>query len=240
MKKPIIGITLDAFDPLENEKAAWFSSYEYWYALRSSYADAIINAGGIPFLLPHHNECIHDFIKVIDGLMITGGGFDVPPSYYGCEKHEKTRLKLRRSTFEKELFETFYAYKKPILGICGGMQLITALRGGKLYQYLPEMDFKPHLQTTLAKNPWHTVKCVEGTFLSKILDNPVDYFPVNSVHQQAVSDPGDLVVCGYSDDHLIEAVEDKSHPFCIGVQWHPELIISDYDSRIFKRFIQIC
>ncbi|CAO5676112.1 MAG: Putative glutamine amidotransferase [Holosporales bacterium] len=235
MSKPRIGITSDSFDPLENPKAAWFSSYEYWYALRGSYASAVVEQGGIPFILPHHNDCIQDYIDQIDGLLITGGGFDVPPDYYGEQQHERTRLKRRRSDFEKGLTQRFLITQKPILGICGGMQLLAALFGGKLHQYLPDLDCKPHAQTTLAINPWHRVEPVQATKLQSILGR--ETFEVNSVHQQAVSDPGQLIVNAYADDGIIEGVEDPNHHFCIGVQWHPELFVTQKDNALIRAFV---
>ncbi|CAO4838233.1 MAG: Putative glutamine amidotransferase [Holosporales bacterium] len=235
MRKPYIGITSDSFDPLENPKAAWFSSYEYWYALRGSYASAIVEQGGIPFILPHHNDCIPDYVDNLDALLITGGGFDVPPDYYGEKQHEHTRLKRRRSDFEKELTEQFLKTQKPILGICGGMQLLSVLFGGKLHQYLPDLDCKPHAQTTLAINPWHSVETIQGTKLQGILG--CEKFQVNSVHQQAVSDPGQLIINAYADDGIIEGVEEPHHPFCIGVQWHPELFVTNKDCALIRAFV---
>lgn len=236
MKRPKIGITADSFDPLENPNAAWFSSYEYWYALRGSYASSIVDQGGIPFILPHHLDCIADFVEQMDALLITGGGFDVPPDYYGAQPHEKTRLKRHRSDFEKELTTQFLKTQKPILGICGGMQLLTVLFGGKLHQYLPDIDCKPHAQTTRATNPWHYVETVQGTVLRNIVKEKA--FQVNSVHQQAVCDPGQMIVNAYADDGIIEGVEAPMHPFCLGVQWHPELFVAQADGALIHGFIE--
>ncbi len=181
-----------------------------------------------------------EFIEKIDGLIITGGGLDVPPEYYNAKAHPKTRLKMRRSEFEKDLTLHFLKTKKPIFGICGGMQLLAALYGGELFQYLPEEGcYKEHTQDTPRDQSWHSVKIVKDTILSSIFDIKDDFIPVNSVHQQAVKNPGKMTVSAIADDGLIEAIEDSSHPFCVGVQWHPECFVSEYDHKLFDAFIKI-
>ncbi|CAO5677032.1 MAG: Gamma-glutamyl-gamma-aminobutyrate hydrolase PuuD [Holosporales bacterium] len=237
-KKPVVGITLDSFDPLENENARWFSK-DYWYALRSQYIEAIVEHGGIPFLLPHHDNLVVNFVEKIDGLLLTGGGFDVPPDYYSALAHEKTRLKIRRSEFEKKITLEFLKKQKPLLGICGGMQLLCALYDGVLFQYLPDEGcFKEHTQDTPRHEPWHHVKILKGSKLSRIYNLQDQDIPVNSVHQQAVKNAGRLAISAFADDGLIEGIEDPSHPFCIGVQWHPECFVSDFDHILFKAFIE--
>jgi putative glutamine amidotransferase len=240
MKKPIIGITLDNFDPNQNEQAKWYS-YDYWYALRSHYTEVVVEMGGIPFPLVHNNNLIPDFVEKIDGLIITGGGFDVPPSYYGEDQKPETRLKLRRSEFEKAMVLAFYQKQKPILGICGGMQLLAALNGGKLFQYLPgEGVFKEHTQDLPRNEAWHTITCLPNTQLASIAKCSDIPIPVNSIHQQGVKTAGKMIVSAVSDDYLIEGIEDPDHPFCIGVQWHPEFFVSDFDRRIFEHFMCKC
>ena len=236
---PLIGITIDGHTPETSEFAKQYSDY-YWYAMRSACIDAVIAAGAMPVLLPHDTNLIPHYVKFLDGLLISGGGHDTPPKYFGEEEiHPKSRIKERRSHFEKEMFYAFYATKKPILGICGGMQLIAALCGGKLYQYLPEYEkFHDHSQDTPREQPFHSITCVKDTQLYEIFKKNAEPIAVNSVHRQGVEYAGHLTPCAYADDGLIEAFEDKNHPFCIGVQWHPEYHVTEHDHYLFDSFIE--
>lgn len=236
---PLIGITIDGHDPVTCEYAKQYSNY-YWYAMRSACVDALIAAGAIPILLPHDVSLIPQYVQLLDGLLISGGGHDTPPMYFGEKKiHAKSRIKEKRSHFEKEMFNAFVETKKPILGICGGMQLIAALCGGKLYQYLPEDgNFHEHTQETAREEAFHNITCVKNTQLFDIFRKNTHPIGVNSVHRQGVKDAGYLTPCAYADDGLIEAFEDKNHPFCIGVQWHPEYHVTEHDRYLFDSFIE--
>jgi putative glutamine amidotransferase len=236
---PLIGITIDGHDPVTSEFAKQYSDY-YWYALRSACVDAIISAGGLPIFLPHDINLIPHYVRLLDGLLISGGGHDTPPKYFGEYKiHPNSRIKERRSAFEKDMFYAFVKTKKPILGICGGMQLIAALSGGKLYQYLPEEGiFHEHSQDTPREQPFHNITCVKNTQLYSIFKNNAQPIDVNSVHRQGVKETGHLTPCAYSGDGLIEAFEDQNHPFCIGVQWHPEYHVTVHDRYLFDAFIE--
>ncbi|HCU06611.1 MAG TPA: gamma-glutamyl-gamma-aminobutyrate hydrolase [Holosporales bacterium] len=239
MMKPKIGITIDSFNPELNEAGRDYSAY-YWYAMRSHVVNAVVQCGGIPVLLSHHVEIVDEYADMLDGLIISGGGLDVPPEYYGEKPHKNFRPNLKRSAFEKAIAEKFIENKKPLLGICGGMQLLAVLYGGKLYQCLNDENcFDTHDQKQPYSNPAHTVDYQVGTKLWSLIGKPAESVGVNTVHRQGVKDAGRLVVNAIStNDGLIEGIEDANHPFCIGVQWHPEFICSHYDEQIFIQLIK--
>ena len=239
IKKPIIGVTLD----IEKAAKGGYSSEIDWYALRRNYIGAIVKAGGIALPLPHEISCINDYLKIIKGLVVTGGHFDIPPSMYGDESsvHETVTTKNNRTAFEYELVTKSLKKKLPFLGICGGEQLLNVVRGGTLIQHIPdEIDGAvTHEQKTTHDNPAHRIEVLKGTLLHKI--TRMKEMRVNSSHHQAVKDVGGgLVVSARAPDGVIEAIEDPHHPFCLGVEWHPEYEVSKGDSRIFSALVKAC
>lgn len=242
-RKPRIGITLDSVDPIQQPEGAWFSQ-EPWYALRYRYAGAVEQAGGIPFNLSYHPKLIDDYVSTLDGLLITGGGFDVDPTFYGItEHHEAVKVKPKRTAFEYALCKTFLKANKPILGICGGMQLLNVACGGTLHQHVPDIkhqttvtpvDHNPKIRPTLTA---HDVYLTPGTYLAGLSPHPT--CAVNSVHHQAVDQIGDnLRLAATANDGLTEAIESITHNFVIGIQWHPEFLMHDLDKNIFNAFIE--
>jgi len=232
-KKPIIGITLDSESP------GGYSVYP-WYALRSNYADSIAACGGVPIPLPHHAALAPAYLDLIDALVITGGAFDVDPESYGeAETHATVILKSGRTAAERALLDGALARDMPILGICGGEQLLAVALGGTLIQHIPDAlpDALPHEQANPRHEPGHSIRVIHGTQLHRIVGT--ESMQVNTSHHQAVRAPGAGVrVNAVAPDGVIEGIEDPSRRFCLGVQWHPEFLIDPGDSLIFHALIE--
>ena len=233
MNCPIIGITLDL------EKAQTYSSFP-WYAARKNYSDSVYQAGGLPIFIPHNENLINSFIKLIDGLIITGGDFDVDPKLYGQKNiHEKVNLKRGRTNFEYKITELAAKNNQPILGICGGEQLLNVIFGGTLYQHIPdEIDSTiNHEQTNPRDQGSHDIFIEKNSKLKSIVNTNKMF--VNSAHHQSVKKPGkDMIVNAVSSDGVIEGIEHTKLSFCIGVQWHPEFLIDGKDLSIFKDLVK--
>jgi putative glutamine amidotransferase len=234
MAQPVIGLTLDS------EQPGGYSKTHPWYALRENYCSAVVRAGGLPILLPHEPEQAEAYLERIDGLVVTGGAFDVDPALFGAgSRHATVTTKDRRTAFELAVTRGAVERDMAVLGICGGQQLLNVALGGTLIQHIPDEVAAPlpHEQPNPRTEPGHTVKVTRGTLLHRVTG--MDELPVNSAHHQAVkaAAPG-LVVDAVAEDGVIEGVEDPRRRFCLGVQWHPEYAISEGDLRIFAAFIE--
>ena len=232
-RKPRIGITLDF------EQGGGYSKFS-WYALREHYCTSIQEAGGVALPLPHDLEALEEYIDLLDGIVITGGAFDVDPAYYGeGSAHPTVHLKSDRTNFEWKLIEKALEKNLPILGICGGMQLLNVYFGGTLIQHIPDEFSTPllHEQPNSRDEPSHLVHLQENTQLHRL--SATAEVNVNSAHHQAVKALGkDLVVNAIASDGLIEGFEHLNYDFCLGVQWHPEFFISETDRELFLTFVQ--
>src|ERR1700731_4450896 len=130
MSIPLIGVTLDG------EAPGGYSKYP-WYALRQNYAAAIAASGGLPVALPHEPHLTEAYLDRIDALVVTGGAFDVDPALYGdAGRHETVSLKAGRTSAELALLRGALARDLPVLGICGGQQLLAVALGGSLIQHI--------------------------------------------------------------------------------------------------------
>lgn len=234
MKKPLIGVVLD------NEVSGDYSIYPY-YILRRHYFDALEKAGAIPVGIHHSEACIEDYVQMLDGLVMPGGDYDIPPLMYGdVVVHETVVTKPERLQFDWDLTQKFLDSDKPILGICAGEQLLSVILGGTLIQDIKSWSHSAleHYQEDRI-SPAHEIYIEEGTILKKILDSNV--LRVNSHHHQAVDKITDkFIVSARSSDGIVEAIEVKGKKFCLGVQWHPEFLTTEEDVRIFKAFVEAC
>ncbi|BCX19524.1 MAG: gamma-glutamyl-gamma-aminobutyrate hydrolase [Geminicoccaceae bacterium] len=233
--RPAIGVTLDSEPPGGYAK-------QPWYALRENYCDVLAEAGGLPLALPHEPDLVEDYLARLDGLVITGGAFDIDPALYGAtERHATVRLKERRTRFEWAITERALALDLPILGICGGQQLLNVVLGGRLIQHIPDSvpDALPHEQPNPRTEPGHEVLVEPGTLLHRL--TRAERLLVNSAHHQAAETVGPgVVVSGRAPDGVIEAIEDPRRRFCLGVQWHPEYRIDAGDTAILEGFVVAC
>jgi putative glutamine amidotransferase len=239
--RPIIGITPD-FHSVKTK--GFISKGEPTYFLRARYVDAVKDLGGIPFVLPitEDPKLQAELLRRIDGLLITGSGPDLDPRLYG--EHRKARFKImsrQRSAFELGLAKQAMKLDRPILGICGGLQLLNVAMGGSLIQDIASQirGALTHRQETAATRVSHPVRITRGTHLHKILRT--DLLKVNSSHHQASKKiaPG-WIVNAVATDGIIEGLESPRHRFAIGVQWHPEFLYQKDEAsrRLFKSFLQ--
>jgi putative glutamine amidotransferase len=236
MAQPIIGLTLD------REPPGGYSKTHPWYALRENYCSALVAAGGLPILLPHEVEAVDAYLALVAGVVVTGGAFDVDPALFGAsERHGSVTTKDRRTQFELALARRAVERDMPVLGICGGQQLLNVALGGTLIQHIPDevAGALAHEQPNPRTEPGHVVKIAAGTLLHRIAET--DELPVNSAHHQAVKAvaPG-LVVDAVAPDGVIEGIEAPARRFCLGVQWHPEYLLSEGDRRLFAAFVAAC
>jgi putative glutamine amidotransferase len=232
-RKPRIGITVDA----ERRKGRLYATLDH------RYARAIASAGGVPLLLPivgPHE--ISSLLASVDGLLLTGGE-DIHPRFYGERPAAPLDLSPdERTTFELDLVKTAMRSRKPVLGICHGMQLLNVALGGSLIQDLPTRQ-SGALRHRSGRAPWkavHPVALRPRSLLRRILRRAV--VSVASTHHQAVKALGKgLEVSALAPDGVVEAVESPRHPFLIAVQWHPE---KDPDAqatrRLFRALVRAC
>ena len=182
-----------------------------------------------------------------DGLMLTGGD-DVEPSRYGEPVHAATvPAESGRDEFELALVRAARERRLPIFAICRGIQVLNVACGGTLVQDIPSQvsggvkhtfAVPPNAPYTLAHEVW----VEKDSLLARLLGDRViaDSCEVNSRHHQAVKEvaPG-FRVSATAPDGVIEAIEDPTLPFCLGVQWHPENFWRTGEFRpLFEGFLE--
>jgi putative glutamine amidotransferase len=193
----------------------------------------------LPVALPHEPDDVAAYVARLDGLLVTGGAFDVDPALFGDNhRHASVVTKALRTEFEIAACRAARDADMPLLGICGGQQVMNVAFGGTLIQHIPDKvgDALAHEQPNPRTEAGHTVAIMADTLLHGIVR--VDEMAVNSAHHQAVAMvPDGLVVDAVAPDGVIEGIEVPGRRFCLGVQWHPEYAISEGDSRIFDAFV---
>ena len=236
--RPVIGVTLDS------EEAGGYADYP-WYALRQNYMDSLAELGAVPLALPHHAALADEYLALCDAIVVTGGAFDVPPELFNEQQtSDQVRLKPARTEFEKAIVKGAMQRNMPLLGICGGQQLLAVLTGGTLYQHIPDAlpDALEHSTTVDTENAGgkkrarHPIEIVEGSLLSRCVDR--DNYVVNSSHHQAVKSVGPgCIINAYAPDGVIEGIECEGSDFCLGVQWHPEYQQHAQDTQLLTAFV---
>lgn len=191
-----------------------------------NYTNAVLRAGHTPVVLPRtqNTESIRQMMQMADGLLLPGGGADVDPALYGeTSIRQMGEINTLRDRFEYALLREAVSQRKPVLGICRGMQVINTFFGGTLWQDLPSQRPDGLLNHQRPDCKWegvHSVRIESASRLYSLLG--VDSCEVNSTHHQAVKDvaPG-FRVSARSMDGVIEAIE---HEQCniLAVQFHPE------------------
>ena len=236
----LIGITSDSMSVSEGRSG----SHDIVY-IKKAIADAVFTAGGLPVIVPFlpKRSGAKKTMAGLDGLIISGGNFDISPSLFGEKPHKKLGGTVReRTLYELALLKAAIDSKKPVLGICGGHQLINVHFGGTLYQDLLSQNdsAKDHEQKSDPRKTSHTVTVEKGCRLSTIVRR--NSLRVNSTHHQAVKKLGKgLTVCAVSPDGIVEALEAVDDRFILGVQWHPEFLCRmEPQLRIFRSFIKSC
>ena len=215
-------------------------------ALGLTYMRAIEAAGGLPLVIPLMNdEAIEPLLDRLDGVCLSGGP-DLDPTNYGAEAHDElgpTEPDL--DSFELGVARRADAREMPILAICRGTQALNVVRGGVLHQHLPELsEVIPHRQVTPGTETSHAVEIEPGSRLARALGyeelRVADALDVNSFHHQAIDRLGEgLEVTARAPDGTIEAVEDPSRQFLIGVQWHAETLVHrPHEASLFRSFVE--
>ncbi len=238
MNEPIIGITG------RTERSARPPNIPL-YAISQVYVHVVALESGAPVVIPPHLEedALRTIFVRLDGLLLSGGG-DIRPSFFGeqdsgllwtvDERRDRTELMLARWALEDDL---------PVLAICRGHQVLNVAAGGTLIQDISTQTPDALTHTIVGGSPKetvaHTVEVTAGSRLSDMFG--AGSLGVNSAHHQAVKDVGaGLTVTARAPDGIIEGLERRDHPYCIGVQWHPEVMIEAHPPmrQLFAGLIQ--
>ena len=240
MQKPIIGVPGSLLTTPLNE----FEHLPVTYT-QHGLMEGLANANSLPFILPiipaYTNEDITAYINQVDALVLAGGN-DLSPYLYNQEPHLKLQETVpARDEFEWALAQEARKQKKPLLGICRGLQLINVLFGGTLYQDLGDLNTPiQHVQASKEYVGTHTVSLSPDSFLGGVFGRE---YRVNSYHHQGIHLLGNgLRAVAWSHDGLIEGIEhtDPTHPI-VAMQWHPEWMCA-YDpvmQQLFDSFVEL-
>lgn len=212
VRRPLIGITCRV------TQARWGPWDQSAALLPRDYLDAVAHYGGRAVVLPP-DDTDADVLDALDGLVISGG-VDIDPARYGAARHLATEPpQPERDAGELLLVRAAAARELPVLGICRGAQLLAVAAGGALIQHLPDLVGSDLHRPALGVQGWHGARFAPGSLVAEAVGETLT---VNTYHHQAIADPGALTVTGWAEDGTVEAVEDPSLRFFVGVQWHPE------------------
>jgi putative glutamine amidotransferase len=214
------------------------------------YEESIRRAGAEPWVVESGIDLPADVISRADGILLAGGG-DVNPALFGEAPHPTfDAAESGRDDYEIELIRRASERDLPLMAICRGIQVLNVARGGTLVQDIPseltgtlehKLAVPPHAAVDLAHEVW----IEKDSLLSRIVGDSLksdDTCDVNSRHHQSVKALGEgLVTTATAPDGVIEAIEDPSRRFLLGVQWHPENFYRTGEFRsLFEGFVEAC
>jgi putative glutamine amidotransferase len=226
--RPVVGITTYV------TPAAW----GYWELeaalIPADYVFAVERAGGRPLLVPPSSEGLDETLDSLDALIFSGGS-DLDPETYGEQPHPETfGVHTARDAAELALLTRALERDMPVLGICRGIQVLNVARGGDLNQHLPDIvgdDRHKHDPPGVFSD--HDVKIEAGTKLADLFGG---HTGVKSHHHQGIRRVGEgLVESAHAEDGTIEAIEDPTKSFVLGVLWHPE---AGEDMKLFEALVE--
>jgi putative glutamine amidotransferase len=237
VSQPIIGITG------RTEQAARLPGSPL-FAVAQVYVRAVALGGGAPLIIPPHLEeaGLRAIFERLDGLLLSGGG-DIKPALFGEEDGGLLwQVDEQRDRAELALARWALTERLPLLAICRGIQILNVAAGGTLVQDIPT-QVPGTLSHSAVLRPLsqiaHTVEIVAGSRLAGLVG--AGEVEVNSAHHQAVKSVGTgLVVTAHAPDGIIEGLEAPDHPFCVGVQWHPEVMAENHPEmrRLFAGLVE--
>jgi putative glutamine amidotransferase len=225
--KPIVGITS------YTEEVAWGAWVEASAVVPLAYVHAVERAGGRPLVVPPGEDAIEETLSVLDGIVFSGGS-DVHPELYDADPHpETTDVREERDRAELALLSAALERDMPVLAVCRGSQVLNVARGGDLVQHLPEVVGHERHKHKPGEFSDHEVRLDVAARVGGLLGERA---PVKSHHHQGFGRIGEgLQEAGWADDGTVEALEDPSKRFVVGVLWHPE---EGEDMALFEALVE--
>ncbi len=227
MARPVVGITTYV------EEAAWGVWRLPAALIPLMYVEMLEAAGARPLLVPPSESGVEETLDALDGLLLSGGA-DLDPESYGAEAHPETSgTRPARDRAELALLEAALARDLPVLAVCRGSQILNVARGGDLVQHLPDVVGHEEHRAVPGVFSEHPVRIEDGSRLGALLGGRA---PVKSHHHQGLGRVGEgLREVAWADDGIVEALEDPSRRFALGVLWHPE---AGEDARLFEALVE--
>jgi putative glutamine amidotransferase len=225
--RPIVGITSYA------EEVTWGAWVEQSAVVPLAYVNAVERAGGRPLVVPPSEAGIEETLDVLDGIVFSGGS-DLHPELYDADRHPETQdVREERDRAELALLRAALERDLPVLAVCRGSQVLNVSRGGDLVQHLPEVVGHERHKHRPGEFSDHEVRLDVETRVGGLLGERA---PVKSHHHQGFGRIGEgLREVGWADDGTVEALEDPSMRFVIGVLWHPE---EGEDLALFEALVE--
>ncbi len=230
-KSPVIGIT----SALIAEEQDYGLMYRH--RVSADYSEAVLQAGGLPIILPPQDGTIAQLLDLVDGLIFSGGA-DIDPARYGeSDVHPMTYdISDERDRFEIDLLKGAVERDMPVLCICRGIQVLNVALGGSLIQHIDDrvdraLPHRQHEVGIMGSESSHDVTFKAGSLSAEVFGS--SSVPVNSLHHQSIAAPAELVqVEGVSSDGVIESVSVPGCRFVLGLQWHPELLFKTMPEQL--------